>query len=480
MNNDWTDRLRDRMADYQMPVGDELWANIEQSLAQDEVFANKNVHSNNGVARSIVMRRFSIAASIAALLAGGAYVYFHPWNEVAENEVAAIFDKGPKTFIDKRQTAVPKDSQAAISDNSQKSISDNGQKSISDNGQNAIYDDGQIAVSANGQNAMSKDGLQTLSGGGQTRNNILAQSNSVGLVSSESALSLDLDTRSSARSVNEKSETVPSSRSSRKVNSLITSEGDVMSSAQNGRRTVLAQSSMDEELGRKDKRHRGGMKLQLYGENGFIGRTSGGNSPVLMSSMPSSDPVFYDKNTQITSFFDERYMAMIPTSDLYEETKHHQPISVGMQVGFHLLPKLKLSTGLVYTKVSSDFISGVSDTRTVSTQDLHYIGIPLNLSYSVWEYKGLHTYVTAGGEGAVNIKNHTETDGEVKESKRDKMQWSTNASVGIQYDFIPQLGVYVEPGMKYYFDNGSQIENIFKDKKLNFNIQFGLRFNVGK
>lgn len=456
MNNDWTDRLRDWMADYEMPVGDELWANIEQSLAQDEVFANKNDHSNHGVARSVVMRRFSIAASIAALLAGSAYVYFHPWNEVAEKEVAAIFDKGPKTFIDKRQTAVPKDSQAAISDNSQKSIS------------------------ANGQNAMSKDGLQTLSGGGQNRNNILAQSNSVELESSESALSLDLDTQSSARSVNEKSETVPSSRSSRKVNSLITSEGDVMSSAQNGRRTVLAQSSMDEELGRKDKHHRGGLKLQLYGENGFIGKTSGGNSPVLMSSMPSSDPVYYDKNIKITSFFDERYMAMIPTSDLYEETKHHQPISVGMQVGFHLLPKLKLSTGLVYTKVSSDFISGVSDTRTVSTQDLHYMGIPLNLSYSVWEYKGLHTYVTAGGEGAVNIKNHTETDGEVKESKRDKMQWSTNASVGIQYDFIPQLGVYVEPGMKYYFDNGSQIENIFKDKKLNFNIQFGLRFNVGK
>lgn len=464
MNNDWTDRLRDRMADYEMPVGDELWANIEQSLAQDEVFANKNDHGNHGVARSIVMRRFSIAASIAALLAGSAYVYFHPWNEVAKKEVAAIFDKGPNTFIDKRKTTVPKDSQAAISDN----------------GQNAIYDNGQTAVSANGQNAMSKDGQQTLSGGRQTRNNILAQSSSVQLVSSESALSLDLDTQSSARSVNEKSETVPSSRSSRKVNSLITSEGDVMSSAQNGRRTVLAQSSMDEELGRKDKHHRGGLKLQLYGENGFIGKTSGGNCPVLMSSMPSSDPVYYDKNIKIANFFDERYMAMIPTSDLYEETKHHQPISVGMQVGFHLLPKLKLSTGLVYTKVSSDFISGVSDTRTVSTQDLHYIGIPLNLSYSVWEYKGLHTYVTAGGEGAVNIKNHTETDGEVKESKRDKMQWSTNASVGIQYDFIPQLGVYVEPGMKYYFDNGSQIENIFKDKKLNFNIQFGLRFNIGK
>ena len=471
MNNDWTERLRDRMADYEMPVGDELWANIEQSLAQDEVFVNKNVHSNNGVARSVVMRRFSIAASIVALLAGGAYVYFHPWNEVAENEVAAIFDKGPKSFIDKRKTTVPKDSQ--------KSISNNGRTALSANGQNTNYDD-QTALSDDGQNGMTKDGLHTLSGGGQTRNNILAQSNSVDLVSSESALSLDLDTQSSARSVNEESETVPSSRSSRKVNSLITPEGDVMVSAQNRRGAVLAQSSMDEEQRRMGKRHRGGLKLQLYGENGFIGKTSGGNSPVLVSSMPSSDPVYYDKNTQFASFFDERYVAIIPTSDLYEKAKHHQPISVGMQVGFLLFPKLKLSTGLVYTKVSSDFISGISDTRTVSTQDLHYIGIPLNLSYSVWEYKGLHTYVTAGGEGAVNIKNHTETDGEVKESKRDKMQWSTNASVGIQYDFIPQLGVYVEPGMKYYFDNGSQIENIFKDKKLNFNIQFGLRFNVGK
>ena len=471
MNNDWTDRLRDRMADYQMPVGDELWANIEQSLAQDEVFANKNVHSNNGVARSVVMRRFSIAASIAALLAGGAYVYFHPWNEVAENEVAAIFDKGPKSFIDKRQTAVSK--------NGQKSISNNDRTALSANGQNTNYDD-QTALSDDGQNGMTKDGLHTSSGGGQTRNNILAQSNSVDLVSSESALSLDLDTQSSVRSLNEKSETVSSSRSARKVNSLITPEGKVMASAQNRRGAVWAQSSMDEEQRRMGKRHRGGLKLQLYGENGFIGKTSGGNSPVLMSSMPSSDPVYYDKNTQFASFFDERYMAMIPTSDLYEKTKHHQPISVGMQVGFLLFPKLKLSTGLVYTKVSSDFISGVSDTRTVSTQDLHYIGIPLNLSCSVWEYKGLHTYVTAGGEGAVNIKNHTETDGEVKDSKRDKMQWSTNASVGIQYDFIPQLGVYVEPGMKYYFDNGSQIENIFKDKKLNFNIQFGLRFNIGK
>ena len=62
MNNDWTDRLRDRMADYEMPVGDELWANIEQSLAQDEVFANKNDHSNHGVARTVASRTVAMAS----------------------------------------------------------------------------------------------------------------------------------------------------------------------------------------------------------------------------------------------------------------------------------------------------------------------------------------------------------------------------------------------------------------------------------
>ena len=60
------------------------------------------------------------------------------------------------------------------------------------------------------------------------------------------------------------------------------------------------------------------------------------------------------------------------------------------------------------------------------------------------------------------------------------MQWSANASLGIQFDVIPQLGIYAEPGAKYYFDNGSHIDNVFKDKKLNFNLQFGLRWNIGK
>ena len=61
---------------------------------------------------------------------------------------------------------------------------------------------------------------------------------------------------------------------------------------------------------------------------------------------------------------------------------------------------------------------------------------------------------------------------------RDDVQWSVNAAAGAQYDVIPQLGVYVEPGVKYYIDNGSAIENYFKDKPVSFSLQVGLRLNI--
>ena len=42
-----------------------------------------------------------------------------------------------------------------------------------------------------------------------------------------------------------------------------------------------------------------------------------------------------------------------------------------------------------------------------------------------------------------------------------------------------QLGIYIEPGVKHYFNNHSRVRNFFKDKPNNFNLQFGLRLNVG-
>ena len=216
-----------------------------------------------------------------------------------------------------------------------------------------------------------------------------------------------------------------------------------------------------------------GWSVKLYAENGIPRSYSNGESS---GSWVMSDAMMGPAVDNTLQFM----VVKLNNKESLIDSKHHFPVSVGLQVGVPLLPRLSLTTGVVYTQTSSDFTYQYGSGQMVVNQSLHYVGIPVGLSYEVWGISRLHTYVNVGGEGAVNVKNKTLMDGNREDVGRDKMQWSANASPGIQFDVIPQLGIYAEPGAKYYFDNGSHIDNVFKDKKLNFNFQFGLRWNIGK
>ena len=104
----------------------------------------------------------------------------------------------------------------------------------------------------------------------------------------------------------------------------------------------------------------------------------------------------------------------------------------------------------------------------------------MNAQYKVWGYKGLSVYATAGVQADYNVKAHMEQEGVDYPVSRDGWQFSVQGSVGIEYDVIPQLGFYVEPGVKRYFNNGSSVRTFFKDKPTSLNLQVGLRVNLGK
>ena len=165
-------------------------------------------------------------------------------------------------------------------------------------------------------------------------------------------------------------------------------------------------------------------------------------------------------------------------ADTHEETHHRQPIAFGLSVSYRLTDRWSVASGMVYTRLSSDFDKIIGADRITKRQTLHYIGVPLTLNYRIWGNKRLAVYAGAGGEADINVAAKTATEGVSHTIDKDKMQWSMNASVGIQYNILPQLGAYMEPGAKYYFNNGSAMENFFKDKPLNFSLQVGLRFNV--
>lgn len=168
----------------------------------------------------------------------------------------------------------------------------------------------------------------------------------------------------------------------------------------------------------------------------------------------------------------------MPLANHKEKKKHYQPVSFGLSVGYGINDRVSLVSGLVYTKASSDFTRISGNTRVEDSQTLHYIGVPLNVSYKVWRTSRFKAYVTAGGQVDFNVSAKVETDGVKADMGKDKVQWSVGASAGAEYDFVPQLGVYVEPGVKYYIDNGSRIENVFKNRQCSFSLQVGLRYNI--
>lgn len=451
MSNDWTNKLRDRLTDYQEPVTDDLWAAIQQSLAQqksDIVSIGKSVdsldgHSNHqSNAKEVVFRRFSIAAALAALAVGGTYIYLNPTKSNEPIAQATVLQEDSST------------SKGALHENQSSEHNQVSQEYSSDNtdtdSPSRLGDDTFTKYS---QRVKKQLGIQTslLDGEGSK---LFTQN-------------LDNDKQNDNRQDQNRDKVQSRSKKSLEGNP------EMLAMAASPSSYTIQESNA--------RRHQSSSwSVQLYGENGVVGsKNSNGFDAAFVPSNNASGPVYPGNFTDaFYSVMAIRALSGTPSADYYEKVKHHFPISVGVQVGWGVTECLRINTGVVYTNVSSDFINSSYNTTQVTTQTLHYVGVPVNISYDFWQTKRFKTYVTAGGEADFNVKNHTESDGEVMASKHDRTQWSANASLGAQFDIIPQLGIYVEPGAKYYFDNGSQIENTFKDKKLNFNLQFGLRWNI--
>ena len=448
-NKDWTSKLRDQMTDYQEPVKHDLWAGIAQSLAQNQPVAGENgVPENHPVkrvekepkARVVTLKRWSAAAAAVALLGiGGSYVYLH------QEDV----EQGNAQLASLASSEASSASSAASSSLSASSSSHSKQVPL---------------LAADNKSADSKSRQK-------------AASSAASLLSSDYA-SVPVQL---AAPMNDEGETMVAVASDEAP--LVASK---YKSAESAQSQAEPNSSSSYHFSRNSDV--AGVSMKLYAENlgaGMGNVNSGSNianrysdSGVMADPMPGvyPDPSVGGSN-DVDYLMAAAYKALQKSPQ--GKAKHHAPVSVGMQIAFGVAPRLSLSTGVVYTRTSSDFYPYAPNNDYNVHQVLHYVGIPVGLNYELLRSGGFHAYVMAGAEAAYNVKNDTDEDGTRKQdAKRDRVQFSGKASLGAQYDISPNVGLYIEPGAKYYFDNGSDIENTFKDKKLNFNLQFGLRFNL--
>ena len=447
-NKDWTSKLRDQMTDYQEPVKHDLWAGIAQSLAQNQPVAGENrVPENHPVkrvekepkARVVTLKRWSAAAAAVALLGiGGSYVYLHQEDVEQGNAQLASLASSEASSA----SSVASSSLSAASSSHSKQVP-------------------LLAADNKSADSMSRQ---------------KAASSAASLLSSDYA-SVPVQ---SAAPMNDEGETMVAVASDEAP--LVASKYKSAESAQ----SQAEPNSSSYHFTRNSEV--AGVSMKLYAENlgaGMGNVNSGSNivnrysdSGVMADPMPDvyPDPSVGGSN-DVDYLMAAAYKALQKSPQ--GKAKHHAPVSVGMQIAFGVAPRLSLSTGVVYTRTSSAFYPYAPNNDYNVHQVLHYVGIPVGLNYELWRSGGFHAYVMAGAEAAYNVKNDTDEDGTRKQdAKRDRVQFSGKASLGAQYDISPSVGLYIEPGAKYYFDNGSDVENTFKDKKLNFNLQFGLRFNL--
>lgn len=170
----------------------------------------------------------------------------------------------------------------------------------------------------------------------------------------------------------------------------------------------------------------------------------------------------------------------LPKTDI----DHKTPISFGLSVSRLLNDRFALQTGLTYSFLKSDWTTnGPYHGETV--QKLHFIGIPLSVSYKIAEWNRLLFYASAGGMTEVNVAGNWKTkmllNGEEMSRTKEKVRmkewlWSVNARAGVSYPLIRFVNAFAEVGADYYFDNGSAVETIHSEKPFNVSLQVGLRF----
>ena len=177
------------------------------------------------------------------------------------------------------------------------------------------------------------------------------------------------------------------------------------------------------------------------------------------------------------------------------DIKYRMPVTFGASLRFDLSSNWAIETGVTYTQLSSETRSGTEKNNYGWEEKLHYVGIPLKVNRNIWSNKRFEVYASAGGavekcvSGKRNIIGSVSTSSAGKDEqlsggeediKVKPLQWSLSAAAGAQFKITEKLGIYAEPGIVYYFDDGSNVNTIRKEHPFNFNIQLGVRFTLPK
>ena len=357
------------MADYQEPVNDELWERIESTLSEKSGSQEK--------ARIVPLRRWAAAAAALLLVVGGGYYIHKKVNTGAPVvETAAIIEKaGP--MENPRELDKPEN----------------------------------LENLDNLDNLDKLDKLENLDKLAHLAHLESPSCPSSPLSPSHPTLTIEEDKQEPINHEERKQDEDLRVSQSTETSTMARNDGN-----ERMRKPAASSQSVSSashrSLGyersqtiRPMKQEQPKLSAMLYAQNAM-----GGNDlhrdPVLMSMDKAA---MYSEVEKISYAVNTRH-APIYLYNYEEITKHHQPVTFGLSLSYPLTSRLSVLSGVTYTKLSSDFIQKMNDTKVVNEQELHYVGVPVRFSYQLLSWKGFSLYGIAGGAADMNVKSSYTTE----------------------------------------------------------------------
>ena len=164
------------------------------------------------------------------------------------------------------------------------------------------------------------------------------------------------------------------------------------------------------------------------------------------------------------------------------QTQYSLPINVAVQAQVKINNLLQVGVGVSYTNLRSKYEALINKKFYHVKQNLNYIGVPINLYFTFIGKRYFSLYANVGGSierGVAAVYRLSSYDVvEHRESVNMKgFQYSANMGFGMEYKFIPEIGLYLEPNIVYYF-NSDTPASIRTDQPLQIKAEVGFRFHL--
>lgn len=178
-----------------------------------------------------------------------------------------------------------------------------------------------------------------------------------------------------------------------------------------------------------------------------------------------------------------------PANSLHEDmaTSYGIPLSFGAGVKVFFNSRWALGAGIDYSLLNRT-LSGIyydenstpfSDSDILNSQS--YIGIPVNVYFSILKKDFIDLYAYAGGavEKCVSSTYLIDAPGQTltyREKSRG-VQMSADLGIGVEFLVMDRLGIYIDPSIRYYFKS-RQPKSIRTVQPLMIGFEAGLRVRL--